>query len=38
MSLHGKKVDLPQRQTYSPNEDYIRWHFQEVFQGVYRKR
>ena len=35
--FHGQTINLPQRQTYYPEMDYIGWHVREVFQGDYRE-
>ena len=37
LRFHGKKLKLPQRQTYFPSETYTRWHVKEVFKGDYRE-
>lgn len=37
MNFHGKTINFPQRQSYYPDEKYIRWHVREVFQGDYRE-
>ena len=33
MRFHGEKLNVPQRQTYYPSENFTRWHVREVFQG-----
>ena len=37
MKFHGQRINLPQRQTYYPDMDFIGWHVREVFQGDYRE-
>jgi len=37
MKFHGKKLRLPQRTTYSPDQAYTDWHVREVFQGECRE-
>ena len=34
---HGKKILLPQRQSYYPEVQFIGWHVRQVFQGNYRE-
>ena len=36
MSVHGKKIQFPQRPSYYPESKYINWHIREVFQGPSR--
>lgn len=37
MQFHRQRINLPQRQTYYPERDFIEWHVREVFQGDYRE-
>ncbi len=37
MDFHGQRLALPQRRSYYPEEEFIRWHVREVFQGDYRE-
>ncbi|WP_367278916.1 phosphorothioated DNA-binding restriction endonuclease [Desulfobacula sp.] len=37
MKFHGKKLRMPQRTTYSPDQAYTDWHVSEVFQGEFRE-
>ena len=37
MDFHEKKIRLPQSRSYNPVEEFIDWHFREVFQGDYRE-
>ena len=36
--FHDKSINLPQRQSCYPREEFINWHVKEVFQGDYRER
>jgi putative restriction endonuclease len=37
MRLHGEKLKPPQRQLYSPHNDFTTWHVNEVFRGDARE-
>lgn len=37
MDFHMKKIKLPQRLSYYPEEEFIGWHVREVFKGDYRE-
>ncbi|MCY4404346.1 MAG: HNH endonuclease [Candidatus Poribacteria bacterium] len=37
MDFHEQIINLPQRRSYYPEEDFISWHVREVFQGDYRE-
>ena len=37
MRFHGQELNFPQRQTYYPSENFMRWHVREVFQGEYHE-
>ena len=37
MRFNGEKINSPLRQTYFPNEEYLSWHYKEVFKGPYRE-
>ena len=35
--FHKEKINLPQKQIYLPDLDFIGWHVREVFKGDYRE-
>ena len=37
MDFHGQKINLPQRRSYYPEEEFIGWHVRDVFKGYYRE-
>ena len=37
MRFHGQELKFPQRKSYYPDEKYISWHVNEVFQGEFRE-
>jgi len=37
MAFHMQRINLPQRQSYNPQQEFIEWHVREVFQGDYRE-
>ena len=37
MRFHGKRINFPQRRSYHPKADFVRWHVREVFKGSYRE-
>ena len=37
MDFHRKKINLPQKQSYYPDEKFIRWHAEWMFKGKPRK-
>ena len=37
MDFHMKRIKLPQRRSYYPEEEFIGWHVREVFRGDYRE-
>jgi hypothetical protein len=36
LAFNGKAIKQPQRPSYSPNEDFLRWHDREAFRGPAR--
>lgn len=37
MDFHGQTINLPQRPSYYPAEEFINWHVRDVFTGNYRE-
>ena len=37
MDFHGQTINLPQRRSYYPAEEFINWHVRDVFTGNYRE-
>ena len=37
MDFHGQTINLPQRPSYYPAEEFINWHIRDVFTGNYRE-
>ncbi len=37
MDFHGQTINLPQRSSYYPAEEFINWHVRDVFTGDYRE-
>ena len=37
MRFHGKKLRIPQKTIYFPDQTFRYWHVKEVFQGEYRE-
>lgn len=35
--FHDRKIRPPQRQSYFPGTDYVKWHVREVFKGYARE-
>ena len=35
--FNRKQINLPQRKSYYPDENYLNWHFRQVFKGPYRE-
>ena len=37
MDFHGQTINLPQRPSYYPADEFINWHVRDVFTGDYRE-